>query len=61
VALCPVWARVSLEENCRFSPELDVSDSLVQSVRMEILSINVPENLWLLPKLILVLVFYSES
>ncbi len=60
VALGPIRASVSLEKSSWLSPELNVSYSLIEGVGMEILGINVPVNLRLLPELIFILIFYSK-
>jgi hypothetical protein len=57
----PVRNFESLEESSRSSIETDISDSFLKSVWMEVLSINVELDVWLLEELVIIHVFYSKT
>lgn len=61
LVLSPVRNGESFEEGSRSSVETDISDSLVKSGWMEILSINVKLNVWFLEELVGVDVLHSET
>lgn len=59
--LCPVWHSESLEDGPGSSVELDVTNTLSESVWMEVLSIDVIENIWLFVEFVNIAVFNSNA
>ena len=57
----PVWHSETFEESSWLSIEPDVSDSLEEGARMEVLSINVELNIGFFEKLLVVEVFNSHA
>lgn len=57
----PVWYSESLEQGSWSSIEVDISDSLEEGFGMEVLSVDVILNVWLLVELIAIEVFNSNT
>ena len=57
----PVWDSETLEESSWSSVETDISDSLEEGLRMEVLSIDVMHDIWLLVELVAVEVLNSNT
>jgi len=61
VSLGPLWHLEALIEGSSFSIEMYISDSLKKGFRMEVLSVDVVHEIWLLVELVVIEIFETDT